>query len=417
MANKTALTDYLVQRFSAKMGDSASIDNFAIYKVKAISTERLSKPYSLYDNAECTPSTVFSLSNIVANTDTNVGVVYNHDTMMLNVGRAFHAEFSQEENGKAVAYVYLAIMKTSETVDLIKKIDNSVLDEVSVNFKATHIKCSECGWDYNGEDADESNWWEMTCANGHKVGIDGCHVVLDGVDLFFEISIVNQGAAKNPKILNSYTKENMVKNEGYQMAASNKPSYMYVTRLNTRLENTMEELENKEPAKEETVPAEPAKEETVPAEPAKEETVPTEPAKEETVPAEPAKEETVPAEPAPQVDEEKEELKAALARVEAEKNELAEKLKVADDEKTQVLSAYRSEVKKVMVALNKTEIEIPESLDGISKLLEDSKATLLSAIPVGGVSQEVKPKTKDHEVIVNGLTKAQLSAFQVKTNK
>ena len=387
MANKTALTDYLVQRFSAKMGDSASIDNFAIYKVKAISTERLSKPYSLYDNAECTPSTVFSLSNIVANTDTNVGVVYNHDTMMLNVGRAFHAEFSQEENGKAVAYVYLAIMKTSETVDLIKKIDNSVLDEVSVNFKATHIKCSECGWDYNGEDADESNWWEMTCANGHKVGIDGCHVVLDGVDLFFEISIVNQGAAKNPKILNSYTKENMVKNEGYQMAASNKPSYMYVTRLNTRLENTMEELENKEPAKEETVPAEPAKEETVPAE------------------------------PAPQVDEEKEELKAALARVEAEKNELAEKLKVADDEKTQVLSAYRSEVKKVMVALNKTEIEIPESLDGISKLLEDSKATLLSAIPVGGVSQEVKPKTKDHEVIVNGLTKAQLSAFQVKTNK
>ena len=412
MANKTALTDYLIDKFSAKMGESASIDDFAIYKVKAISTEPLSKPNSLYDNGVCTPATVFSLSDIVANSDTNVGVVYNHDMTMLNVGRAFHAEFSQEESGRAVTYVYLAVMKTSDTADLIKKIDNSVLDEVSVNFKATHVRCSECGWDYNGEDADESNWWETTCANGHRIGVDGCHVVLDGVDLFFEISIVNQGAAKNPKILNSYTKESVIKNEIYQMAASNKPSYMYVTRLNARLENEMEELQTTIPVPAEPAPAEPAPVEDTPVENTPAEPAPAEPATEEIVTEEPAPAEPAPVEPV--VDEEKEQLKEALAKAEAEKNELAEKLKNIEDEKTQVLSAYRSEVKKVLVALDKTEIEIPESLDGISKLLEDSRATLLSAIPVGGVSNDVKPKTKNHEIVVNGLTKAQLSAFQVK---
>ena len=87
-------------------------------------------------------------------------------------------------------------------------------------------------------------------------------------------------------------------------------------------------------------------------------------------------------------------------------------------EKAEVLNAYRGEVKKVMVALNKTDVEVPENLDGISKLLNDSQATLAAAIPVGGLSQPAMKETKTsvRGIFAAGFTKAQLSAFQVEDN-
>ena len=400
MPKKLELNEDLIARFKAKMGEDVSVEDFAIYKVRGISTEPLNKMASIYDGGKCTVLTVAQLVDKVANTNTNVGIAYNHDGEMLNVGRAFYAELGNE-GAETVGYFYLALLKNDETNDVIKKLENGVLDEVSVNFKATHVNCSKCGWDYMGEDSDDSNWWDQTCANGHTVGVDGTHLELDGVDNFFEISIVNQGAAHNPKVLSSYTRSLFSQDDVRRLAASNKSPYIYITSLSTKMENDMTE-EIKQEA-EEVKPAEQAAEEVKPAEQAAEEVKPAEQETEEVKPAEQEAEEVKPAE------QEAEEVKPA-EQEEALAN-MQKELEAVKAEKEQVLSAYREQVKKVMVALNKTEVEIPESLDGISKLLEDNNATLLSAIPVGGVSKSANADKT--QTLSCGYTKDQLKAFQV----
>ena len=97
-----------------------------------------------------------------------------HNDDDLNIGRAFSARLAIDDNNSTAMYATCAILRDEESDKVINKIENNVLDEVSVQFLSEHAYCSECHWDYMGEDATFENWWDKTCANGHVIGVDGC---------------------------------------------------------------------------------------------------------------------------------------------------------------------------------------------------------------------------------------------------
>ena len=418
MAKTISMDDLVLSRFKEKFGEEASPEQFAIYKVKAISTEPLRTPGRIFDGGHLVMSVITEMCDIVNNTRENIGVHVQHNSMDLNIGRVFSAEVQGE-----MAYMYLAILNNDENKSIIEKLDTNVLDEVSVSVKCKKLLCSKCGFDYYGDEATFENWMEHTCNEGHTVGVDGCYVIGEGgVDYFEEVSIVNQGAARQAKVIGKLKQRDVYETPFGQLAAAKGNSRIFAIQLTQHLEN--ETMEEKEEIKQEEAPVEEVKEEETPApaEEVKEEETPApaEEVKEEETPtpapAEEVKEEETPT-PAP-AEEADAELKKELEETKAELEKVKAELQQITSEKAEVLNAYRGEVKKVMVALNKTDVEVPENLDGISKLLNDSQATLAAAIPVGGLSQPAMKETKTsvRGIFAAGFTKAQLSAFQVEDN-
>jgi hypothetical protein len=115
------------------------------------------------------------------------------------VGRVFEGATGMNPTGDAELRTLFYVDPTEEK--LAAKVDNGTIDEVSVQFLASEILCSECSFDYRGEDASFENLLTRTCANGHTVGEDGVHVRLVGLAAFTELSLVPRGAANKPKIV------------------------------------------------------------------------------------------------------------------------------------------------------------------------------------------------------------------------
>ena len=86
------------------------------------------------------------------------------------------------------------------------------------------------------------------------------------------------------------------------------------------------------------------------------------------------------------------------------------------DIKSYNLTELKKEIEKVLVASGETNLNVPEDLDGMSKLLSDRQQILASLVPAGGVSVPASGKN-GMEKLVCGYTEEQLKAFQVKIKK
>jgi hypothetical protein len=126
----------------------------------------------------------------------HIPLIADHELLGAPKGRMFHAGLDYESGLQLRALFY---MDPTEG-ELIAKLNAGSLDEVSVAFLSKQFLCSECGWDYFQFGTSE-NIWERTCANGHKIGHDGVHGEMVGLNQFIELSLVARGAADKPKIV------------------------------------------------------------------------------------------------------------------------------------------------------------------------------------------------------------------------
>lgn len=413
MTKNVVLDQELTSKFKMKFGEDADANNFYIIKVRAVSTEPIHQG-TIYNGATMNEETLYEMCDTVNLTNENIGVLTQHDSEKLNVGRVFAAEVVNEGSASAL-YAHLAILKTEDTESLIAKIENNVLDEVSVSFTPKHAICSMCDFDYMGEDATWENWITQTCPEGHVIGKDGCHLNIKGVKSFTEISIVNRGAATKPKILDraSYSESELK-----QLAASGKNPEMFVATFTQKMENKME-------PKDQTI--ELSAEEKIAALEAKNAEMQKALDLNEKV-------KTLESENAGYLEkiaaltEEKDKATADLAALTAAKEtEIAEltaakdgeiaELSAAKAEQETKLSAamafLKSEVEKVLVASGETNLNVPEDLDGMSKLLSERQQILASLVPAGGVSVPAGAGQEGKDLVA-GYTLEQLKAFQVK---
>lgn len=193
------LTATIKEKLQAALGPDVEItDNYAVFESISLNTNPLpGKRGSLFQGAVVPASTLLAMVNHI-NSGHSLPLMIDHRMDGSPKGRIFQAGLHMAED--AVELRTLFYIDPTET-SLIAKVNNGTYDEVSVQFLAEKILCSECAYDYRGADANWLNILEATCGEGHKVGEDGVHVRMIGLEEFVEISLVARGAADNPKIV------------------------------------------------------------------------------------------------------------------------------------------------------------------------------------------------------------------------
>lgn len=190
------ITPDMQARINAAAGTEVDPSTIAAFECVALSREPINKGGSIFNGAVNDPSIYSELAGIAA-ANGGVQLMLMHETEVLPSGRVFYAAETAEGLG---AQFYVPDV-TPEERQRAKNIDNGVIPMVSMGYLAAHLLCSECQWDYRGEDATIMNILDQTCLNGHKIGVDGTHLILKGVDSWMELSLVGQGASPNAKIM------------------------------------------------------------------------------------------------------------------------------------------------------------------------------------------------------------------------
>lgn len=217
MSKRIPLTPVLLNKIRSAVNDpELDASNFAIYEARFLSTEPI-KQNGFYNKARVATSTLQKMAEGFTTAGSAVALQIMHDTRVLPVGKVFAAETNVMSNGEVELRGMFYLPSTE--ADLAAKIDNSIVDEVSVGLGTEHILCSECGFDFKGEDATIMNYFTMTCGEGHVIGENGVHVRMTGAPEFNEMSLVYKGAAKDAKIF-ARARQTMSKEMKDRLAAS-----------------------------------------------------------------------------------------------------------------------------------------------------------------------------------------------------
>lgn len=217
----------------AGVGDpELNTDNLPVFESRSLTSEPITKRGTLFHGGRFTPATLQEMADSINKPGGAIPLQVMHDTGVLPVGKIFQGKTNQMENGETEVRT-LFFISPSET-KLIADVENSVIDEVSVQVLPNHIFCSECNFDFLGADSDFSNIYTLTCNEEHTIGENGVFARLVGLNSWKETSLVNTGAAKNPKIL-ARAKQSLGK-EAETLAASGKPLEAILFQSNYKLE-------------------------------------------------------------------------------------------------------------------------------------------------------------------------------------
>lgn len=199
MGKRVQITDEVRARLSRTLGFEVNADDYAVYECIALNTLPVKQIGTLFNGARVSEATLSAMATILQRGE-GIPIQVMHVTRgMLPVGKAFWGETGRNASGQTEFRVNFFVTKTEP--DIIAKLDDGTVDEVSVGFQGEHLTCSKCGFDYLGKDADILNVLTMTCNKNHTVGVDGVYVNVDGVAVWNELSLVGKGAARGAKIL------------------------------------------------------------------------------------------------------------------------------------------------------------------------------------------------------------------------
>lgn len=227
-------TPEVVALMKAALGADINASDFAVFEAIALNSLPLRQKHPLFDGAVAKDSL---LQGVVASVNAeSVPLQVMHNMGSLPKGRVFHAKMNGQE-----ARILFALSKTTDA-ELISKVDQGLTDQVSVNLLAKQVLCSDCGWDYLGEDASVSNVYLGVCANDHALRADGVHAELHGLSDLFEISLVGKGGARNARIVDRNSQ--MFASEDYQRlaASGHAPALLVadITPTNTKDDDEMD---------------------------------------------------------------------------------------------------------------------------------------------------------------------------------
>ncbi len=200
MTKRVQLNEATKERIR-KINPDANFDTIVVYEAVVLTTRPLSKRGTIYDKAVVSASLLSEMAEALNTGKERVPLHTLHQQgYELPIGRLFYAEAKTDTVTDLSELIAQFWVDGSET-ELISKLDNGSIDEVSVGVQSQHALCSECGFDFMGEEADFEYLWSATCPEGHMMGQDGAYARLTGLQNWFEVSLVSRGASKGTKIL------------------------------------------------------------------------------------------------------------------------------------------------------------------------------------------------------------------------
>ncbi|MDH7796423.1 MULTISPECIES: hypothetical protein [unclassified Beijerinckia] len=191
------ITDAIRTQLIAAVGDDdIEVNNLAVYEATALNTKPIRKNHPLYKGAHHSTQFLHEMSNQLALESLPLHIMHNTYTGELPLGRVFHSEVLNGDELRVLFWVD----KTNE--DVVKLIDNSTVDQVSVSVLPKAATCNMCGFDFLGSEATLDHFYSGTDPKGHVMGENGAHVNLHNLDQWFEMSLVNRGGATGARIAN-----------------------------------------------------------------------------------------------------------------------------------------------------------------------------------------------------------------------
>ena len=383
MAKRVELTEEEKNFVKAKCGQDVDFNQLVSYRARGISTEPISQN-TIYDGGVLTREALADFIKLINDPLENVSLQIMHVTTVLPVGKVIHADLVDE--GDDVSAVYTLFAASVVHPDIIAKVDNGVIDEVSFGFTPKKILCSECGKNFMDPDVSLFDILEHRCPEcGAIMGQGGAHVIVPAIKSVSELSLVNRGAAKHAKILDNV----------YQMAMSADSSEV-ITLTKEGMKNDLLKLNLCSTISKEEVDMTP--EELTAAIEAAMSAEKEEQNKLQSTIASLGEEKKA-------LEEAKNALEGEKAALAQEKADLETALEEAKKKAEDIQGAFDAEIQKVLVAAGLSET-VPAELENKLELLKKAHLTLAN-IPVDGVS---KPADK----LENNNNKADFSAYKVK---
>lgn len=199
-------------------GNAIDFEGIAVYETRTVNTKTLRKRGGLYEGARIEKIVLEEMVEQLNNSVEGIPMHLMHETKLLNVGKAFRAQLIQRKDlaWEVVSQFYVPLAEDK----LVAKLDTGTVDQVSVGLLAKEVKCSHCDFDWR--QAQMRHIADLKCANGHQVGKDGVHVVSQGgLEKWFELSLVDSGAATDARITSADASTFVDQDEVYRLAANN----------------------------------------------------------------------------------------------------------------------------------------------------------------------------------------------------
>lgn len=171
-------------------------DEMVVFEAIALNTQPIRKKHPLFFGAVHDRTFLQEMAQSVNGESLPLQLM--HDSSVLPVGRVFYGEVKDTMEGSELRVLFAVDKSQAEYVGLI---ENGTVNQVSVSFLAKAQHCSECGFDFFGDEATFDHLWSGTCENGHTMGQDGAHLRAKGLDSWFEMSLVGKGGAQGAKIV------------------------------------------------------------------------------------------------------------------------------------------------------------------------------------------------------------------------
>jgi hypothetical protein len=190
------ITPALETQLRLAAGADVDVSNFAVFEASALNTGPIRKNHPLYKDGRHTKNYLEQMAQSLAKESLPIQI--QHDTGVLPVGRAFHAEVMSNITGSDLRVLFWI---DAAHPDLIGKLNSGTIDQVSIQAMSKAITCSVCSFDFLGDEATYEHIYSGTCANGHTMGVDGVHAVMDQLDTWYELSLVGKGGIAGARVL------------------------------------------------------------------------------------------------------------------------------------------------------------------------------------------------------------------------
>jgi len=195
-------------------GVAIDLSKVAVFESRSLNTRPLRRRSGLFAGAVTQKITLDEMAATLNASDEGLPLHVMHETDLLNVGRLFAARVDQNPDGAWELSSQFYIDRTEDK--LIAKINSGVTDQVSIGINGRELNCSACGFDYKQGSID--NLMNLTCDEGHEVGHDNVHILINGLDQWIEQSIVDTGASKGARIV-AANDSRFINSEVYKLAA------------------------------------------------------------------------------------------------------------------------------------------------------------------------------------------------------
>lgn len=201
MPKRIDITDDLKAKVITNMGSEPTWEQIAVFEMTAVTSLPLNQAGSIYHNARITNETFQEAADFINQGGFVPFHTVHNSKGEVPVGRVFYGERLFNPAGYYELRV-LAFIDLTAHADLANKIDNGIVEEVSIGMFFKELLCATCG--DNLLNRDPTVWLKSrTCANGHFLG-SGLHYLRPhGLGEFRELSAVSKGASTNAKILDS----------------------------------------------------------------------------------------------------------------------------------------------------------------------------------------------------------------------